>query len=199
MPGSCFTVKGNKVEKGGATIPQDGQDSTVAAAAGGQQIRWVQAHSAYVKVRLVHSAAIFGGVFATCGVFTAAAQAYGWALWVLVVCASGVVVSLLWGAWWMLTTPRRTRALGYCLEPDHLMVRRGLLFRRLTWVPYGRLQYADLNSGPLERRFGLHRLTIRTAGAGTAGRVTIYGLGDDAAAGLHRELIRRADERMAAL
>lgn len=66
---------------------------------------------------------------------------------------------------------RRWRAWGYCERADDLLVRRGVLVRRLTVVPYGRMQYVDVVSGPLERRFGLANVTMHTAAAATHARV----------------------------
>ena len=99
---------------------------------------------------------------------------------------------------WAALLPRRTRALGYSLRPNHLMARQGLLFRHVTSIPYGRIQYVDVDSGPLERAHHLVRLTIRTAGV-TASKVTLYGIPTERGQQLRELLIRRADERMAAL
>ena len=90
------------------------------------------------------------------------------------------------------------RALGYSLRPNHLMARQGVLFRHVTSIPYGRIQYVDVDSGPLERAHHLVRLTIRTAGV-TASKVTLYGIPAERGQQLRELLIRRADERMAAL
>lgn len=62
---------------------------------------------------------------------------------------------------------RRWRAWGYLEREDDLLIRRGVLVRRLTVVPYGRMQYVDVVSGPLERRFGLASVTLHTAAAAT--------------------------------
>ena len=104
----------------------------------------------------------------------------------------------LWGLWWILTTPRRTRALGYALEANHLMARRGIMFRSMSSMPYGRIQYVDVDSGPLERMCGVARLTVRTAGT-TTGTMVLFGIPLNVAEELRADLVRRADERMAAL
>ena len=109
-----------------------------------------------------------------------------------------VAVFGLWGLWWILTTPRRTRALGYALESNHLMARRGIVFRSMSSMPYGRIQYVDVDSGPLERMCGVARLTVRTAGT-TTGTMVLFGIPLNVAEELRADLVRRADERMAAL
>lgn len=63
----------------------------------------------------------------------------------------------------MALTPRRVRAHCYREDTDEFLVRRGLIVRRLVVVPYGRMQYVDVNSGPLLRAFGLAEITLHTA------------------------------------
>ncbi|MGQ0660160.1 PH domain-containing protein [Sphingosinicella sp.] len=59
---------------------------------------------------------------------------------------------------------RRYRAWGYREEEDELHVRHGLLIRVQTAVPFARVQHIDLAQGPIERRYGLARLILHTAG-----------------------------------
>ena len=59
---------------------------------------------------------------------------------------------------------RRWRAWGYREEEDELHVRRGLLVRYRTVVPFGRVQHIDVAQGPVERSFGLATLIVHTAG-----------------------------------
>lgn len=92
---------------------------------------------------------------------------------------------------------RRWRAWGYCERDDDLLVRRGVLVRRLTVVPYGRMQYVDVVSGPLERRFGLATLTLHTAAARTHAHVP--GLAADEAARLRDRLAALGEARQAGL
>ena len=40
--------------------------------------------------------------------------------------------------------------------------------RRVTTVPFNRVQHAAVNTGPLDRYFGLARLEVYTAGGQTA-------------------------------
>ncbi|MFJ2621775.1 PH domain-containing protein [Glutamicibacter sp. NPDC087344] len=62
---------------------------------------------------------------------------------------------------------RRIRALGYAERAEDLMVRSGVMWRKQLVIPYGRMQYVEVTSGPLERRYGLCKLTLNTA-AGSA-------------------------------
>ena len=67
--------------------------------------------------------------------------------------------------------PRSLRSWGYAERADDLLVRHGLLYRRLSIVPYGRMQFVDVTAGPLERIFGLATVQLHTAAAGTDARI----------------------------
>lgn len=160
--------------------------------------QWVPAASRYLTVRFIHTLSalalpILAGVALYCaGAFFGGPEA------LRIVGLAVVAVFGLWGLWWILTTPRRTRALGYALESNHLMARRGIVFRSMSSMPYGRIQYVDVDSGPLERMCGVARLTVRTAGT-TTGTMVLFGIPLNVAEELRADLVRRADERMAAL
>lgn len=175
-------------------------EGTVTATEG----EWVRAHPSYTKIRLIQVVGLF---ITLVGVFTALTVMFEMmrssdvlpkTTWLSALTGAIAAVLVVWGIWWAALLPRRTRALGYSLRPNHLMARQGLLFRHVTSIPYGRIQYVDVDSGPLERAHHLVRLTIRTAGI-TASKVTLYGIPTECGQQLRELLIRRADERMAAL
>jgi len=66
---------------------------------------------------------------------------------------------------------RRVRAWSFCERDDDLLVRRGLLVRRMSLVPYGRMQFVDVNAGPFERSMGLATLELHTAAAATDAKI----------------------------
>lgn len=66
---------------------------------------------------------------------------------------------------------RRVRAWGYAERAEDLLVKRGLLFRRLSVIPYGRMQYVQVTAGPLERVFGLATVQMHTAAAASDARI----------------------------
>ena len=160
--------------------------------------QWVPAASGYLTVRFVHTiSALVFPILAGAALYCAGAF-FGGPEVLRIVGLVVVAVFGLWGLWWILTTPRRTRALGYALESNHLMARRGIVFRSMSSMPYGRIQYVDVDSGPLERMCGVARLTVRTAGT-TTGTMVLFGIPLNVAEELRADLVRRADERMAAL
>lgn len=118
-----------------------------------------------------------------------------------------VVVQVLWGSWWLTAFPvavvvgmwlwnawlvaRRWPAWGYAETPDELWVRHGVMFRSLTVVPYGRLQVVDVNTGPLQRAYGLANVTLVTASADTDAHIP--GLPYEEAVRLRDQLTARGD------
>lgn len=92
---------------------------------------------------------------------------------------------------------RRVAAWGYLERPDDLLVRRGVLVRRVSLVPYGRLQYVDVVAGPLDRRYGLATVTLHTAAASTD--AVVPGLRADEAARLRDRLAALGEARQAGL
>ena len=65
----------------------------------------------------------------------------------------------------------RYRSWGYAERDDDLIVTRGLLFRRVSVVPYGRMQFIDVTAGPVDRAFGLATVQLHTAAAATDARI----------------------------
>lgn len=94
-------------------------------------------------------------------------------------------------------TPRRVRSIGYQLRADDLLFRRGIMFRRIVAVPYGRMQLVDINRGPIDRALGLSELKFVTAAASTG--VVIPGLPEADADRLRDELVALAESRRAGL
>jgi membrane protein YdbS with pleckstrin-like domain len=66
---------------------------------------------------------------------------------------------------------RRVRAWGYAERAEDLLVKRGVMFRRISVIPYGRMQYVEVAAGPLERAFGLATVQMHTAAAASDARI----------------------------
>jgi uncharacterized protein len=92
---------------------------------------------------------------------------------------------------------RRYRAWGYAEREDDLLVRRGVMFARLSVVPYGRMQFIDVTAGPLERTFGLATVRLHTAAAATDARIP--GLARAEAARLRDRLAELGEAQAAGL
>ena len=92
---------------------------------------------------------------------------------------------------------RRVGAWGYLEREDDLLVRRGLMVRRLSVVPYGRMQFVDVTAGPVERSFGLATVRLHTAAAASDARIP--GLEAAEAARLRDQLAGLGEARAAGL
>jgi len=114
-----------------------------------------------------------------------------WWLWIPAVAA--LVVTIIVAAF----TPRRVRSIGYQLREDDLVFRRGIMWRRIVSVPYGRMQLVDVTRGPIARAVGLAELKFVTAAAATG--VTIPGLPEAEAEELRDRLVALAESRRAGL
>ncbi|PHP52874.1 MULTISPECIES: PH domain-containing protein [Actinomyces] len=105
-----------------------------------------------------------------------------------------MVICMLWELWLI---PRQVRAMGYAMAEDHLLWRKGIMFRRISVVPYGRMQFVDTSQGPLGRHLGIAEVKLHTASASTD--ATINGLPVAEAETLRRVLSERGEQRMAGL
>lgn len=106
-------------------------------------------------------------------------------------------VVLLIGAWAALLVPRQVRAIGYAEREDDLLIRKGLLFRQLVVVPYGRMQFVDVQAGPLDRWRDIAKVQLHTASP--ASDAVIPGLAPQEASRLRDRLASRGEARLAGL
>ncbi|ASK67235.1 hypothetical protein CFK39_14390 [Brachybacterium avium] len=135
----------------------------------------------------------------------------GYVIWVLMI-AGLITAAALSGMWWiaalgllpllillqsLLLTPRRVRAIGYLDAEEDLTIASGIMFRSVHTIPYGRVQSVKIDEGPVDRRYGLAKLTVSTANG--ASTVVLPGLPKAEAERLRALLTARGIETMAAL
>ena len=106
-------------------------------------------------------------------------------------------VGLLAAAWLAWLIPRQVRAIGYAERRDDLVTRRGVMFRTQSVLPYGRLQYLEVQQGPVLRRLGLATLDLNTATPSTDARIP--GLPMEAATRLRDQLTARGESDLVGL
>ncbi|WP_108493347.1 PH domain-containing protein [Promicromonospora sp. AC04] len=99
--------------------------------------------------------------------------------------------------WTIILVPRQVKAIGYAERDDDLLIRKGVMFRSMVVVPYGRMQYVDVEAGPLDRKLGLAKVQLHTASVGTDAQIP--GLAPDEAARLRDRLASRGEARLAGL
>lgn len=106
---------------------------------------------------------------------------------------AAMAVVVVFGIWRSIVTVRAVKAWGYAERDNDLLVRHGLLVRRLSIVPYARMQYVDVTAGPLERAFGLATVQLHTAAAASDARVP--GLPPEEASRLRDRLTALGEDR----
>lgn len=149
---------------------------------------WHPVSPALVQVRRVSASAVLLPLAVACAV----AAAFTWT-WV----AAGAVALLLLWAWLMWLVGVQVRAITWAELPEELAIRKGRLWRRLVTIPYGRIQYVDLSSGPYKRAKGMDDITVHTASPTSSG--DIPGLPAEVAEELRVRLAARGDAQRAGL
>ncbi len=109
--------------------------------------------------------------------------------------AVAVAVGLLLGLW--LVARRQVLAISYAERAEDLVIRRGILRRKIVVMPYGRMQFIDLQAGPLARKLGYASVQCHSASPLT--RANIPGLPVAEATRLRDQLGQRGRARLAGL
>lgn len=107
------------------------------------------------------------------------------------------VVAVIGIVWWVIVAHRQVKNLGYAIRENDLLIQRGILFRSTTVVPFGRMQFVDVSSGPVSRLFGLATVELHTASASSD--ATIPGLPAQDADHLRELLAQRGETHLAGL
>jgi uncharacterized protein len=110
----------------------------------------------------------------------------------LVGLGSGAVVGFLLTAAALWLPTLAFDAWRYALTERELLIRSGVVVRRVTAIPVGRIQHVDTHQGPLDQLFGLARVLVYTAsGMGADG--VVPGLDRRVAEALRDRLIEVAE------
>ena len=122
---------------------------------------------------LVINAVFIGVLYA---ILTTAFRAGGvdvsiWWVWLLL-----PVIGIPMLVWPVISYPY----MGYAVRDKDIVYKAGVLFRKVTTIPYNRIQHVEKDSTPLDRRYELANLKIYTAG-GSGGDLKINGLHADTA------------------
>jgi len=84
---------------------------------------------------------------------------------------AGAIAVVVIGAIRAVLIVRSVRSWGYAERAEDLLVKHGLMVRRLSIVPYARMQFVDVSAGPLERAFGLATVALHTAAAASDAQI----------------------------
>lgn len=146
----------------------------------------------YVSRRLIPARLLVLWLFF--GPLTVAAALFGprdgW--WAALPAALGAL-----GLWFTWVAARQVTAHAWAERDDDLVVKRGRIFRRVTVVPYGRMQFVDVTAGPVARVLGIARVQLHTASPGTDAHIS--GVPAAEAARLRDRLTTRGEARLAGL
>ncbi|HCT80103.1 MAG TPA: hypothetical protein DGG94_09895 [Micromonosporaceae bacterium] len=126
------------------------------------------------------------------------------AIWIVILLGGCAIAWLFTQSWWApaaagvifviniigaIVSVRAVRSYGYAERERDLLVRHGRMIRRLSIVPYARMQFVDVTAGPLERIFNLATLRLHTAAAASDAMIP----------GLEPQEATRLRDRLAAL
>jgi uncharacterized protein len=109
----------------------------------------------------------------------------------------GTLAVLLVGLWAAWLVRRQVSAISWVELDEEIVIRKGRMFRSLVSVPYGRLQYVDIQSGPLARANGIASCEIHTASPESGG--SLPGLRVAEAEALRSRLAARGEAQRAGL
>jgi membrane protein YdbS with pleckstrin-like domain len=118
-------------------------------------------------------------------------------LWTGLIFAIGAPIALVAAAFGWRLVSRSAAAWAYAERDDDLFIRRGVAFRRIEVVPYGRMQLVDVTAGPLQRLHGIATVHLHTASPDTTAR--IHGLPPAEAKRLRDRLTARGEAQAAGL
>jgi len=144
-------------------------------------VAWMRPSPRLLHVRRIEVAGVTAVAATVAGILGALRSGWVGAIAAAVVVAVGAVVEIF--------VRRRVHAWSYVEREEDLLVQRGVLFSRLSVVPYGRMQFIDVTAGPIERSFGLATVRLHTAAAASDARIP----------GLDREEAARLRDRLAEL
>jgi membrane protein YdbS with pleckstrin-like domain len=151
-------------------------------------ISWQPVSPSLATARYIVLAAF--GILPFLGALVLAVSVGGW-FWLAVVV---VVAAVGWIAW---VIGRQVPMISWAETREELVIRKGRLFRTVVSVPYGRLQFVDVQSGPLARRFGMATVELHTASPESSGQIP--GLPTTVAEELRERLAARGESQRAGL
>lgn len=91
------------------------------------------------------------------------------------------LLTLYWPVW-------EYRYVRWAWDEDGLEIHRGVFWQHRITVPISRIQHVDVSQGPLQRQFGLGKVTVHTAGTQHAA-IELSGIAYEAAVWLREQII----------
>ena len=169
-------------------LPVPPAASAVSVTLHGGDLPWRPVSPMLTRVRLISLALVVGPALVVTVVVGVLVTP--WAL----LGSVAVVLVGLWAAW---LVARQVSSISWVELDEEIIIRKGRLYRTLVSVPYGRLQYVDIQSGPLARAHGIASCEIHTASPESGG--SLPGLPVAEAEALRARLAARGEAQRAGL
>lgn len=90
---------------------------------------------------------------------------------------------------WLIADTIGFKYAGYSLREKDILYRSGWIIRKTRMVPLNRIQHVSMQSGPIERKYGLASITVYTAGGDDSDDFSVKGITTETAIQL-KEWIR---------
>lgn len=145
---------------------------------------FVPVHPNYLRVSLVGIGLAAVAVVVAGAVTASLVPRRGW---IPVLVTAGLLVLLAASAVLKILA---VRYMAYQVRDHDLSFRQGVVVKRVSTVPFVRVQHARVRSGPVQRRFGLATLEVNSAGPD----LRIEGLASDEAERLKALVVERAGD-----
>lgn len=148
-------------------------------------VEWRSVSSKLITERRIPvvAVALLGVVVAAIGVAMRMTGGAPVVPFLVVALAIEAVAAALWAL-----VPRLVSSWRYAERAQDLLIRHGRVFRRLTVVPYGRMQVIEVSANPISHRLGIATVTLVTASANTNAKIP----------GLPTEVAQELRDRLAA-
>ena len=131
-------------------------------------IDWTEVSPALTKGRRLAGSIAFGLLFLVLVVASGFAVIFLPAPWGAVASAVALIPTVGLWIWFWFWVPRNRESWGYYESDTELVIKGGLMFRRLVVVPYGRMQFVEVEAGPIATANGYSSVTLNTASSETA-------------------------------
>lgn len=105
-----------------------------------------------------------------------------------------IIVMFIW-FWWLIG--RQVDNYKYAKAEKDLVISKGVLFREIKAIPYGRMQFVDVHQGPLLRAYKLAKVSLHTASSQSL--LPITGIKENEAKILRQELLELGEANLAGL
>jgi len=135
-----------------------------------EKINFQKLDPAYLRVEYIATSLFFGLLFLGF-LFLTVFGRWGFAPWIGLLLG----LSVFWFLVALILVKINYSIAGYALRERDVVQRVGVIWRRVTTIPFNRMQHCEIAQGPVEKLFGLSTLKVFTAG-GSSSDLSISGI-----------------------